>query len=52
MFCNIFDMMLSIIIYRNEEINCRPDKNKKCKINFVGGVLLMINFVIKNEKIM
>ena len=29
--CNIFDMMLSIIFYRNRELNCHPDKIKNSK---------------------
>ena len=31
MVLNKLDMMLSIIIYRNEELNCRPDKIKNFK---------------------
>ena len=37
-------MMLCIIIYRNEEINCRPDKNKNFQKNNIKD-----GFIIKNQ---
>ena len=47
MFCNIFDMMLSIIIYRNEEINCRPGKIKNFKKFKIHEVLILNEFYYK-----